>query len=188
VKKMIFVCTMALAIGASAVMTAEQAPAAASANPVAASAKRTYDIIKGYVTKAAEKMPEENYAFKPTADVRSFGELVGHIAGANFGFCSAAIGEKPPKGGFTPEGSLEKLKTKAELTKALAESFEYCDQAHSKLDDKTGAAVIKFFGGDMAKVSVLEFNTHHDFEHYGNMVTYMRLKGLVPPSSDRSGR
>jgi uncharacterized damage-inducible protein DinB len=163
-----------------------QTPAAGqTANPLSASAKRTYDIIKGYLTRAAEKMPEEHYAFQPSKDVRTFGQLVGHVADANYGFCSAAAGEKPPAGGFDGANSIEKTKTsKADLQKSLAESFAYCDQVHGKMTDAAGAAVIKFFNGDMAKLSVLEFNTHHDFEHYGNIVTYMRLKGLVPPSSE----
>ena len=155
------------------------------ANPLSASAKRTYDIIKGYLTRAAEKMPEEHYGFQPTKDVRSFGQLVGHVADANYGFCAAAAGEKPPAGGFDGANSIEKTKTsKADLQKGLADSFAYCDQVHAKMSDAAGAGVIKFFGGDMAKLSILEFNTHHDFEHYGNVVTYMRLKGIVPPSSE----
>jgi uncharacterized damage-inducible protein DinB len=156
------------------------------ANPLSASAKRTYDIIKGYLIKSAAKMPEENYAFKPTPDVRSFGQIVGHIADANYGFCSAVAGEKPPAGGFAPDAvSVEKTKTtKADLEKALADSFTYCDKVHAGMTDTAGAAMIKFFTGEMAKLSILEFNTHHDFEHYGNLVTYMRLKGIVPPSSE----
>jgi uncharacterized damage-inducible protein DinB len=160
----------------------------AQTGPLTAGAKRTYDIIKNYVTKAAAKMPDEHYAFKPTPEVRSFGQLVGHIADANFGFCSAALAEKAPMGGFDPSTSLEKTKTtKADLEKALADSFAYCDKAHAAMNDAAGAALVKFFSGEMAKLSVLEFNTHHDFEHYGNMVTYMRLKGLVPPSSEPRG-
>jgi uncharacterized damage-inducible protein DinB len=157
---------------------------AQSGNPLSAGAKRTYDIIKGYITRAAEKMPEEHYAFKPTPEVRSFGQLVGHVADANYGFCSAAAAEKAPAGGF--EGPIEKsTTTKADLQKALADSFAYCDKVHAGMTDAAGAATIKFFTGEMPKLSVLEFNTHHDFEHYGNMVTYMRLKNLVPPSSEK---
>jgi uncharacterized damage-inducible protein DinB len=158
---------------------------AQTANPLSAGAKRTYDIIKGNVTKAAAKMPEEHYSFKPSPDVRSFGALVAHVADANYGFCAVALGEKPPDGGFG--GAIEKSKTtKADLEKALAASFAYCDKAHAAMTDAAGAAMVKFFLGEMAKLSVLEFNTHHDFEHYGNIVTYMRMKGLVPPSSERS--
>src|SRR5437773_1172939 len=86
-------------------------------NPLSAGAKRTYGIIKGYITRAAAKMPEEDYAFKPTPDVRSFGQIVGHITDENYGFCAAAAGEKPPVGGFEPGAvSIEKTKTaKADL-------------------------------------------------------------------------
>jgi uncharacterized damage-inducible protein DinB len=160
---------------------------AQTANPLSAGAKKTYDIIKGNVIKAAAKMPEEHYAFKPTPEVRSFGQLVAHIADANYGFCAVVLGEKPPEGGFG--GPLEKSKTtKADLEKALAASFAYCDKAHAGMTDAAGAAMVKSFFGEMAKLSVLEFNTHHEFEHYGNMVTYMRMKNLVPPSSERSSQ
>jgi uncharacterized damage-inducible protein DinB len=161
---------------------------AQTANPLSAGAKKTYDIIKGNVTKAAAKMPEEHYAFKPTPEVRSFGQLVAHIADANYGFCATVLGEKPPEGGFG--GAIEKSgkATKADLEKALAASFAYCDKAHAGMTDAAGAAMVKSFFGEMAKLSVLEFNTHHDFEHYGNMVTYMRMKNLVPPSSERSSQ
>jgi uncharacterized damage-inducible protein DinB len=156
-------------------------------NPLSGGAKRTYGVIKGYITRAAAKMPEEQYAFKPTPDVRSFGQIVGHIADANYGFCAAAAGEKPPVGGFDPGAvSIEKTKTsKADLQKALADAFAYCDKVHASMTDSAGAAAVKLFNNDMPKLSVLEFNTHHDFEHYGNIVTYMRLKGLVPPSSEQ---
>jgi hypothetical protein len=137
----------------------------APANPLTAGAKRSYDIIKGYITKAADKMPEEHFAFKPTPDVRSFGALVGHIADANFVICGMVSGD---------------------LTKALADSFAFCDKTHAGMTDAAGPTMIKSFVGEISKLSFLEFNTHHDFEHYGNIVTYMRLKGLVPPSSERT--
>jgi len=167
---------LVLALG----IAAEAQAQAQAQNPLTAGAKRTYDIIKGYVTRAADKMPEDQYAFKPSPDVRSFGQLVGHIADANYMFCGAAAADKPAASG------IEKSKTtKADLQKALAESFAYCDKAHAAMTDAAGAATVKFFAGDMAKLSILEFNTHHDFEHYGNMVTYMRIKGIVPPSSEK---
>jgi uncharacterized damage-inducible protein DinB len=179
-KKVLLFSGFLLAASAGPVVEAQ------TANPLTAGAKRTYDIIKNYIIKAAAKMPEEHYAFKPTPDVRSFGQLLGHIADSNLVFCSSVAGEKPPIGGFDPATSLEQTKkTKAELEKAVADSFAYCDKVHAGMTDAAGAATIKFFTGEMAKLSILEFNTHHDFEHYGNIVTYMRLKGLVPPSSER---
>ena len=159
------------------------ANAAAQGNPLRAGAQRTYDIVKGYITRAAEKMPEEHYSFKPTKDVRSFGQLVAHIADASFGFCSAVTGEKPPMGGF--DAPIEKsTTTKADLQKALAAGFAYCDKAYSSTSDNLATVMVKGFWGELPKLSVLDFNTAHDFEHYGNIVTYMRLKDIVPPSSE----
>ena len=177
-KTELMIVAVALAIAAGTL-------SAQSANPLTSGAKQTYEVVKGYVVKSAAKMPEENYAFKPTPEVRSFGQLIGHVADSNFAICASAAGEKPPMGGFDPASSIEKAKTtKADLQKAVADSFAYCDKVHAGMTDATGAQTVKFFNGDMAKLSVLEFNTHHDFEHYGNIVTYMRLKGLVPPSSE----
>jgi uncharacterized damage-inducible protein DinB len=183
-KQNLSILAILLALGAGA---AAQEPAS-PANPLSSGAKRGYDIIKGYIIKSAEKMPEEHYAFKPTPDVRSFGELLGHIADANFAICATVAGEKPPQGGFEPATSLEKTKkTKAELSKAVADSFTYCDKVHAGMTDAKGAEMLpKTFVGPLARLAFLEFNTHHDFEHYGNLVTYMRLKGLVPPSSERT--
>ncbi len=176
--------TIVSAIVAMAIATA--GVSAQPANPLSAGAKATYEIVKGYITKSAMKVPEDLYSFKPTPEVRSFGQLIGHIADSNFGICATAAGEKPPMGGFDPASSIEKNKTsKAELVNALSLSFAYCDKAHAAMTDAGGAAMVKFFTGDMPKLSVLEFNTHHDFEHYGNMVTYMRLKGIVPASSEK---
>jgi uncharacterized damage-inducible protein DinB len=165
------------------ILVAAAAGAQAQDNPLQAGAQRTYGIVKGYIIRAAEKMPEEHYAFKPTKDVRSFGQLIGHIADASFGFCSGAAGEKPPRGGF--DAPIEKsTTTKADLQKALAEGFAYCDKVYASATDSTATTMVKGFWGELPKLSVLDFNTAHDFEHYGNIVTYMRLKDIVPPSSE----
>ena len=151
-------------------------------NPLRAGAQRTFGIVKGYITRAAEKMPEEHYAFKPTKDVRSFGQLIGHVADANFGFCAAVAGEKPAMGGF--ESPIEKgTTTKADLQKALAESFAFCDAQLDAMTEAKAAEMTDFFRGKQPRLNILQFNIAHDMEHYGNLVTYMRIKGLLPPSS-----
>jgi uncharacterized damage-inducible protein DinB len=154
--------------------------AASTANPITAGAKATYDMVKGYITKSAEAAPDAVFAFRATPDVRTFGQIIGHIADANYMICSAAAGEKSPGG-----GDIEKTKTtKADLSNALGESFAYCDRVFAAMTDAEGAKTVKFMmGSDMAKLSILSFNTAHDFEHYGNLVTYMRLNKMVPPSS-----
>ena len=132
------------------------------------------------VVRAAEKMPEENYSFKPTPEVRSFGQLVGHEADANFMFCSKAAGETNP---YT--ASIEKTKTsKADLVAALKDAVAYCSKAFDGMTDAKGSEMIQMFSFHMAKLTILSLNTAHTDEHYGNMVTYLRLKGIVPPTSE----
>lgn len=138
-----------------------------------------YTVAKNNVTKAAEQMSEENYAFKPTPEVRSFGQLVGHVANANFMICSMALGEKNPNA-----TDFEKTDAKAGLVQGLKDSFTYCDKAYAMTDAK-GMEEATLFGMKTNKMGILSFNSGHDMEHYGNMVTYFRLKGMVPPSSQR---
>jgi uncharacterized damage-inducible protein DinB len=168
----------AAALGAAIVQA--QAPSGAAANPMSAGSRTMFQIVSGYVTKSAEKASEEIYAFRPTPDVRTFGQIIGHVAEDHFVICAAALGEKPPVEG------IEKSKTtKTELVKALADSVAYCQKAYTALTDASGAEVLPFFGQKMARLTILDFNSAHDYEHYGNLVTYMRLKGMVPPSSER---
>jgi len=151
-------------------------------NPFSSAIKAEYAIAKNTIVRAAEKMPEANYAFQPTPDIRTFGQLVGHVADAQYLFCSLAMGEK------NPAPNIEKTKTsKADLVAALKDAFAYCDKAYNDTSDANGAAAVKFFGQNTNRLGVLAFSNMHDYEHYGNMVTYMRLKGLVPPSSERQG-
>lgn len=155
-----------------------QAPAGAPANPITAGVKSAHEMAKGNLAKAAEQMPENLYAFKATPDVRSFGQLIGHVANANYMICGAVSGEKPSG------ADIEKTVTaKADLVKALGESFAFCDKVYAGMSDAEGAKTVAFFGGQQAKLSVLAFNNMHNYEHYGNVVTYLRLNKMVPPSS-----
>ena len=151
---------------------------AANPNPLSAATKYMYTMSKNYVLKSAQEMPEANYSFQPVATVRTFGQLVGHVADAQYEFCSAVVGD-----GKQPPG-IEKSKTsKADLIQALQDAFAYCDQAYNTISDAHAADMVKFFGHDSPKLSILTFNVGHNMEHYGNMITYLRIKGLVPPSS-----
>ena len=155
------------------------APAAAPANPITASEKGLYSFVIGAVVAGAQKMPEENYSFKPTPDVRSFGQLIGHVADANYNFCALAAGEANPGKG------IEKTKTsKADLVAALKDAVAYCNKTFDSMTDAKGSQMTKFRGFDLAKLTVLSLNTAHADEHYGNMVTYLRIKGIVPPTSE----
>ena len=147
-----------------------------------ASVKPVYDIVKGYLTKSAEQMPEANYSFKATPEVRPFGQLIGHVANAQYIVCSAVKGEANPS-----KADFEKTTAKADLVKALNDSFAYCDGAY-QIDDMKAMEEITLFGSMKgSRLWGMAFNAAHDFEHYGNIVTYFRLKGMVPPSSQQGG-
>jgi uncharacterized damage-inducible protein DinB len=152
---------------------------------MAAVVKSMHSTIRRDLAEAAANMPGEEYAFKPTPEVRSFGELVGHVANANFFFCSQANGEPSPS-----TADYEKATEKAVLVKALADSLAYCDRVYTATTDVTFNQLVKIAapngGSRAARGAVLLFNTTHNNEHYGNMVVYMRLKGHVPPSTART--
>lgn len=160
------------------------AQTAAGANPVSSGVRSAWDGAKRNVTRSAELMPEADYAFRPVATVRTFGQILAHVAGANYVFCSAAKGEKSPHA----EDAFEKAATtRAQIITALNESIAYCDAAYAALDDRRAGETIELpFGmGKGARALPLMLNTGHLQEHYGNLVTYFRVKGMVPPSSQK---
>ena len=152
----------------------------ATAETFADGMKSLYRSIRRNLVEAADLMPESNYGFKPTPDIRSFGELIGHLANAQYNFCSPVRGVASPN-----KQNNETLKTKAELVAALRQSLEFCDAAYDTLTDADMMAPAAFGGAKITKGYSLTFNVAHDNEHYGNIVTYLRLKGLVPPSTAR---
>lgn len=168
-----------LAVGVAAAQT--PAPAAAP-QPVglAEGLKRAWTGVKLNVTETADKMPEANFAFKPTPDVRSFGEVLGHITDGNMTYCSLAKGEAAPK------PAAEKITAKAELIKALNDSFAACDAVFNTITDESLLEKVKNGQREVARGVYISAVIAHVNEHYGNLVTYMRLKGMVPPSTERA--
>ena len=161
-------------------LLAPAAVALAEDKPLNAFNVKAYGYLKDILLRSAEKMPEENYSFKPADTVRSYGQIVGHLANAQYLFCSTASGEK------SPDLNIEKTKTsKADLIASLKEAFAYCDKAYDGMTDASGNQTVKLFGGDTRKRDVLTVNNMHSVEHYGNIVTYLRLKNIVPPSSEQ---
>ena len=138
-----------------------------------------HEMVKGYLIAAAEQMPEEFYGYQPTSEVRTFGQIVGHVANAVGMFCATATGE----GGGQSE-DFEKRTTKAGLVEAIKQGFAKCDAAYS-MDDTKAMEEVELFGQTGTRLWVLTFNATHNWEHYGNLVTYMRANGQVPPSSQR---
>ncbi len=139
-----------------------------------------YEMGKGWLIKSAEQMPEANWSFKPTPAVRSFGEIIGHVADANYMFCSMVLGEKSPA-----TMSYEKA-SRADAIQGLKAAFAYCDKAY-KIPVASLGDPVTFEGMKGNKLWGLMFNVAHNSEHYGNLVTYFRLKNMVPPSSQSSG-
>jgi uncharacterized damage-inducible protein DinB len=170
------VCVTAMASAAQAQSTTP------AANPQSQSLKGFYNFNKRVIIASAEKMPAEHYGFKPAPEVRSFAELAGHVADGNYLTCAAAKGEPNPQ---TEIQHTEKTaKTKDEVVKALKASFGYCDAVFDNLTDATLKETYKVGGAERPKITVITVNVYHGGEHYGNMVVYLRMKGVTPPSSE----
>jgi uncharacterized damage-inducible protein DinB len=180
-------CILALSTGAQA-----QAPVQATlANSMAAWLRNAYTTNRNYLARTAEKMPEGSYGMRPgpQMEVRTFGQILGHLANFNFLWCSQAKGEKNPSQGH----DFEKAATKAELVKGLNDALTYCDTAYSSLTDASGTETITITQENgrqtqSLRMSLLVLNYGHNNEHYGNLVTYMRIKSIVPPSSEPPSR
>ena len=173
------------------VITASFASAALAQNapPPSASSwlQGAYTNNRNYIARAAEKMPEELYGMRPGTqpEVRTFGQLIGHLATYNYLWCSQAKGEKNPAAGQ----DLEKLPGKAALVKAVNEALAYCDGVYAALTDASGNELLTITQENgrrtqSLRMSLLVLNYGHNNEHYGNVVTYMRIKDIVPPSSE----
>jgi uncharacterized damage-inducible protein DinB len=148
-----------------------------AANAVATQRQLWTDVTQS-IRRAAEQMPEADYAYRPVESVRTFGQLIGHIAGAQNHMCGTALAEEA--GG---EDDVEKsTTTKAALLEALEASTAVCERAYAQ-SDAEAAGAITMYGRNRTRLYALGMNTLHNGEHYGNIVTYLRMKGMVPPSS-----
>jgi len=149
----------------------------AQTNPLSTETKASFREVIDNIVKSGEMMPEINFDYKPVPTVRSFGEILGHVADYNYIFCGLAKGEQN-----MPDNEKNRH-TKADLLAALRRSIQYCYTVYNPMNDADGVQMMKFFGGTRSKLGILNLNVAHDNEHYGNVVTYLRLKGLVPPST-----
>ena len=159
-------------------LAGQAAPTTTPPNASVAAVRTMWEMVTNYITQAAQDMPEDKYAYRPTPEVRTFGEIIGHVAGAQNLICAVALGETP-----RGEDEIEKtVKDKAGLIQALRQSTEFCGRAYQQADAATRAPA-KLFGMDVTRFHALVLNATHDGEHYGNIVTYLRINGMVPPSS-----
>lgn len=154
---------------------------AAQGNPFSDDARQSYALVKNSLLKAADRMPAEDYSFRTTPKVRTFAEMIAHVADAQMLMCQVVTGEKT-----TAQARFEKPKTdKPALVASLKASFDYCDPVYASMTDKAGAAPVTWFRWKMSKLGLLNWNISHDNEMYGIIGAFLRIKGLVPPSSDR---
>jgi uncharacterized damage-inducible protein DinB len=151
-------------------------------NPFTSDIRRDYRGVRDYFIRAAEKMPEDRYAFRPSPDVRTFAQQVAHVADDQYNLCSAARGEQR-KAAYTDIES--RLSKKAELVAALKDAFAYCDAVYDTMNDASSLEPSSGMKG-RSKFSYLNWNLWHTWEHYGNIVVYLRMNGLVPPSSEKT--
>ena len=171
--------SLLILVAAAAPAMAQQQQSAVPPNAGVASAKSVWMVPHGFVAKALEQTPESLLSFKPTPEVRSLGQLFAHVADGEHLFCSLALGEP-----MMDAGVEKGKKTKAELIQALKDAAAHCDKAYAQTD-MAGQTPASFFGQNVNRMFLLNMNGAHDYEHYGNIVTYLRLKGIVPPSSQR---
>jgi uncharacterized damage-inducible protein DinB len=135
--------------------------------------------IRAMFTQAIEQMSDADFAFKPTPEVRSFGQLLAHVAETNYWFCAGALGEKPPASNIE-----QTMTSRADITRTLLESFAYCERAFTAVNDPAHAQKVVSFHGQPATAAVLlNFRNYHSLLHWGNAITYMRLRGKVPPTA-----
>ena len=158
-------------------LLASTALAPAQENPLSTENKQAFNAVKNNLIKMAEKMPAEAYAFQPVPEIRTFGGLVGHVADSEMRTCSTLNGEAKQLGA-------SKMTGKAELVAALKSASEECDKAYGALTDADAAKIIEGPRSKRSKLGMLVQNTTHANEEYGYMAVYLRLKGIVPPSSE----
>jgi len=170
--------SLALAAAPLLAQAPAPAPAGGSAPSTAAAVQQNYNIIKNNVLKAADKMPDDAYDFKPTPEVRTFGGWVAHLADAQSNGCPRILGQQPAARPATPPSG------KAAIVAYIKQSFDACDPAYAALTDANSNDTVQTFRGPSTRLAALVGNVIHDSEGYGAMAVYLRLKGIVPPSSE----
>ena len=182
------ICLMfACVLTASTTWAQAPAPAAQGGQkvPLSEGLRRSYNTIKMNLTEAAQKFDEATYGYTPSPEIRGFGGQLAHVANSQFNACSAATGVANPHQG----SNLEKTKTtRADIIQALADSFAFCDPAFANLTDQSATELVRQGQNEVARGSVLSNLISHGNEEYGIMTVYIRMKGMVPPSTERGMR
>jgi uncharacterized damage-inducible protein DinB len=156
---------------------AQQAPS----DPLTAALKRQWDGIALNLKESAEKVPEDKYSVRPSQDVKTFAGEVGHAANTHYFFCARIKGEANPN-----KEDYEKLTSKDALVKALVASNDYCSALFNGATDKWLMEMVGQGAQTQPRAAVLAAHIAHSNETYGTMVPYMRMSGIVPPSTART--
>ena len=150
----------------------------AQAPSISKEAMQAYTGIKNNWTKLADKVPADVYSYTPVDSIRPLGGLVGHVADSQLGTCSAVNGE-------AKRGAASKMTDKAALVAALKASYEECDKAFAALTDANAMDAIKTPRGERTRLYALMSIIVHGNEEYGYTAVYLRMKNIVPPSSEK---
>ncbi len=178
--------TMLLLVGRTLVVGQEAKPV--EARTVAQVLDRGVAGVESEFVPAADAMPEDKYSFAPTngefKGVRTFAQQVKHVAAVNYLVGAAILGEKPPvdTGG---ENGPDSVKTKADILKFLKDSFAYFHKAVGTINDGNLVSPIKspFGQGTVTRLGMATLIVGHCFDHYGQMVEYLRMNAIIPPAS-----
>ena len=189
-KKMTFVLLLALPLGAQAPAPKAAAPATAAEPTIGTAMDGTYQWVPAQFIGAAEAMPEDKYDFAPTQGefkgVKTFAQQVKHVSAVNFFIAAQILGEKPPAEVGNPEMGPDSLKTKAQIMQYMKDSFAYARKAIQSITAQNGGRSIKNPfgpGPDFTPIGVATLLSFHGMDHYGQMVEYLRMNGIVPPAS-----
>jgi len=184
-KALVMVCVCSV-MGLTATEALAQGRGGGQPVGIAAGLQRSYNRVKGFVVQSADKLSEADYTFRPTSEIRTFGQLWGHVANFHYQVCAQVKGVPNPNMGNNLE---ESATTKAAITKALADSFAFCDDAFASLTDQNVSEMVTGGrGGPTARAVLLNQIVEHDNEMYGVGTVYERLKGVVPPSTEAQGQ
>ena len=188
----ILICALSAIAQQPAAPADKAAPKAAQAAPtVTAVLNRQISSVESEIVPAADAMPEDKFNFAPSQGefkgVRTFAEQIRHVATTNYILGAAILGEKSPVPDGENENGDAKYKSKADIVQYLKDSFTYVHKAYATINEQNVVAPIKnpFGEGMMTRLGVAVLNQGHNFDHYGQMVEYLRMNGIIPPASRR---
>ena len=173
-----------LLVAAASLLSCARNTAPAPDIALVSSSHDLFTHISDLIMRSADKIPEDLWSFQPTPEVRTIGQLFAHIADGSNHICAIAVGGQPAP------GSVEKSSTtKADIVAALKREFAACESDYATMTPEAAVQTVDVGGGQKrTRIAEMDYEVAHTWEHYGNLVTYMRIKGIVPPSSEPAAK